>query len=104
MAEKRTFLFGVDTSDTHALVPFASNARSIIVVLPLGSAMPFAIHAPVPQAVPVAPLEVCHVTWVIPAPPVALPLTEILDAVVLTTESTGATIEIATGEAVPPIV
>ena len=47
--------------------------------------MPAATQVSVPQAVPAAPVEVCQVMVVMPAPPEASPLTVIVELFTVTT-------------------
>ena len=69
-----------------------------MVVLPSGTGIPVAIHVLVPHAIPVAPLEVCQVTCVMPPmPPDALPLTDVSAVVTVLTASTGETIDRVNG-------
>src|SRR4029079_15084296 len=86
------------TTATQALAPLTSWALIITVVLPCGTGMPVATQVSVPQAVPVAPLEVCQVMEVMPAPPEALPLTVIVELFTVTTGAIGEAIEIVTGD------
>jgi hypothetical protein len=51
--------------------------------------MPVATQRATPDATPVTPFDVCHVTLAIPAPPEAVPLTDIVDAAAETTGETG---------------
>ena len=73
-----------------------------MVVFPSATGMPDATHAPVPLAVPVTPFEVCHVTRAMPAAAAAVPLTEMVDAVTVSTAAAGASMAMLTGELLWP--
>jgi len=63
-----------------------------------------ASQALVPQAVPFAPSEVCHVTFVTPARADALPVSEIVDFVTAMTAAAGASREMLTAFSCPQTV
>jgi hypothetical protein len=69
-----------------------------MVVVPIGSGMPVASQRLAPDATPVTPFEVCHVTCVIPAPPEAVPLTDMAAALLVITADAGDTMAKAMGD------
>jgi hypothetical protein len=75
----------------------------MIVFVPVSKGMPEAIQRPTPVAVPVAPPDVCQVTRVTPAPPDAVPASEIVAALTVSTTDAGEVIATATG-ALGPLV
>ena len=60
-------------------------------VFPSVTGISFASHEVVPEAVPVTPLEVCHVTRATPAAAEAVPLMEVVGA---STETIAASVEL----------
>jgi len=75
----------------------------MIVFVPVSKGTDEATQGPTPVAVPVAPPEVCHVTLVTPAPPEAVPASEIVAALTVTTTDAGEVIATFTG-ALPAVV
>lgn len=71
----------------------------MIVLVPISKGTPGAIQSSAPFAIPDAPAAVCQVTCVTPAPPPALPLSEMPDADVEYVDVEGDLIEIASGAA-----
>lgn len=89
------------TRAAHAPAPLASQARTIIVFVPVNTGIPAASQWAIPVAVPVAPAEVCQVTWVIPAPPAAMPAIEIVAVFTVTTTEAGDVMAMDAGALTP---
>ena len=81
----------------QALAPVESNARTITVFAPVSNGIFAASQGLVPKAVPVAPVEVCQVTCVIPVPPVDVPPSEIVAALAVATADAGVVIAMEIG-------
>jgi len=77
------FAVDVTLSTATPVLPAASCAVTVMTVVPVGSAITGVLQPPVPNAVPVAPRSVAHVTWVTPTLSVAVPATVTLDMAVV---------------------
>jgi len=77
------------TTATQALAPVESNARRKIVDVPRVTGIPVATQEATPDATPVAPSDVCQATLVMPVPPEAVPLTDIVEPVAVTIGEAG---------------
>lgn len=71
----------------------------MMVLVPTSSGMLDATHGPTPVAVPLAPPAVCHVTFVTPVPPEAVPLSDTVAPVWVTTALEGEVMWIDIGTA-----